>query len=106
MESVTEQNIVSHDNLVVRPQDMPERSRRMITPAQIRAALGLLDWDVKRLASEAGIAEGTVRRAMRGGRLIHDNLVKIQQALERGGALFLDPGDVRTGGEGLRLRRP
>ena len=38
----------------------------------------------------AGVTEGTARPAMRGGRLIHDNLVKIQQALERGGAMFLE----------------
>jgi hypothetical protein len=34
-----------------------------------------------------------------------DNLLAIQRALEDGGVLFLDPGDVRTGGEGVRRRR-
>jgi hypothetical protein len=35
-----------------------------------------------------------------------ENLGRLQRALEEGGVLFLDAGDVRTGGEGVRQRRP
>jgi hypothetical protein len=33
-----------------------------------------------------------------------DNLLALQRALEDGGVMFLDPGNVRTGGEGVRRR--
>jgi hypothetical protein len=33
-----------------------------------------------------------------------DNLAALQRALEAGGILFLDAGDVRTGGPGVRMR--
>jgi hypothetical protein len=34
-----------------------------------------------------------------------DNLVRLQRALEDAGVMFLDEGDVRPGGAGVRLRR-
>jgi hypothetical protein len=87
---------------------MGEPPRRMITGNQIRAALGLIDWDVPRLARDSRVSESTIRRAMAASdvpRMRSDNLLRIQRALESGGCMFLDPDDTRTGGEGVRLRR-
>jgi hypothetical protein len=87
---------------------MPDLARRMITGRQMRAAMGLLGWDVPKLADESGVSESTIRRSLTAvevPRMRSDNLLKIQRALEAGGCLFLDPGDVRDGGEGVRLRR-
>jgi transcriptional regulator with XRE-family HTH domain len=87
---------------------MPELPRWMIVGSQIRAGRALLGWSVATLATQSGISEATIRRAeavdsvpsMRA-----DNLLALQRALEDGGVLFLDPGDVRTGGEGVRRAR-
>jgi hypothetical protein len=78
----------------------------------VRAAIGLLGWDVPKLAERSNVSESTIRRALTATdvpRMRSDNLLRIQRALEAGdetgGCLFLDPGDVRDGGEGVRLRR-
>jgi hypothetical protein len=63
---------------------------------------------VATLAAQSGISEATIRRAeaVNGVPTMRaDNLLAIQRALEDGGVLFLDPGDVRTGGAGVRLRQ-
>jgi hypothetical protein len=86
---------------------LPELPRWMIVGSQIRAGRALLGWSVATLATQSGISEATIRRAeavdgvptMRS-----DNLLAIQRALEDGGVMFLDPGDVRTGGAGVRWR--
>jgi hypothetical protein len=79
----------------------------MLTGRQIRAALGLAGRNVAWLAEKAVVSEMTIRRAILVDglpRMRTDNMEKIQRALEAEGCLFLDPGDVRTGGEGVRLR--
>ena len=89
---------------------MPDVAARMITAAQMRAGMALLGWDVPVLAEKSDVSESTIRRALRTATEVppmrSDNLLKIQRALEGGGCLFLDPGDVRPGGEGVRIRRP
>jgi hypothetical protein len=81
----------------------------MLTGRQIRAALGLAGKNVAWLSQTAGVSEAAIRRAI----LVDgtpsmraDNLAKIQRTLEAEGCLFLDPGDRRDGGEGVRLRPP
>jgi transcriptional regulator with XRE-family HTH domain len=81
---------------------------RMITGQQMRAARAMLRWTVAQLAERAGVSETTVRRGERVDgvpRMSAANLNAIQRALEAAGILFLDEGDVRSGGAGLRLRR-
>jgi hypothetical protein len=81
----------------------------MLTGRQIRAALGLLGKDVAWLAQTAIVSETTIRRVILIDGIPNmrvDNMLKIQRALEAANCLFLDPGDVRPGGEGVRLRGP
>jgi DNA-binding XRE family transcriptional regulator len=79
----------------------------MITGVQIRAARALLGWSADTLAKQAGLSYPTVQRAetvdgvpnMRTG-----NMMALQSALQSAGVIFLDPGDTRDGGPGVRLR--
>lgn len=78
----------------------------MITAQQIRAARGLLRWSIRRLAEEAEIGVATVQRieAKDGIPAAHvRTLVAVQEALERGGVIFIDAD--QAGGSGVRLRR-
>ena len=93
--------------LVDQPIAADTLARAMLTGRQIRAALGLVGKDVAWLADHAVVSEATIRRAILVDdlpRMRTDNMQKIQRTLEVAGCLFLDPGDVRPGGEGVRLR--
>jgi predicted transcriptional regulator len=76
----------------------------MVTPAQCRAARGLLDWSQQDLASQAGVGIVTVRQLEAG---VNDprrsTLEVVRQAFERAGVEFIDENG---GGPGLRLRKP
>lgn len=78
----------------------------MITPAQIRAARALLGWKQTQLASASGVSEMSIKNIERG---ITDarasTLGSIQQAFLEAGVVFLDDGDTRDGGPGVRLVR-
>ena len=83
----------------------------MLTGAQIRAGRALLGWSGVNLAKRAGVSYPTVQRAETADgvpRMKAPNLFAIQRALEEGGVVFLDPGENRDGGPGVRLtpRRP
>jgi len=79
----------------------------MLTAAQMKAARALLGWDQRRLADLSGVSLATVRRmegsedAVRG----HvDTLVKIVDALEKGGVELIADGTASSdGGRGVRL---
>lgn len=65
----------------------------MITPAQCRAARGLLDWNQVKLAAEANVGLSTVRGFENGTRFpIHNNATAMQAALERAGIRFTETG--------------
>jgi transcriptional regulator with XRE-family HTH domain len=76
----------------------------MITPAQCRAARGLLDWTQQDLADRAGVGIVTVRHLEAG---VSDTrratLEVIRRALEAAGVEFIDQDG---GGLGVRFRRP
>jgi transcriptional regulator with XRE-family HTH domain len=79
----------------------------MVTGAQIRAGRALLGWTATTLATRSGVSYPTVQRAETADgipRMKAPNLFAIQCALEEGGVVFLDPGDYRDGGPGVRLR--
>ncbi len=79
----------------------------MLTGAQIRAARALLRWSAKELAEHCGVSYPAIQRA----EAVDDmpnmqtrNLAAIKAALESGGVVFLETGDTRDGGPGVRLR--
>jgi transcriptional regulator with XRE-family HTH domain len=76
----------------------------VITTEQMRAARGLLGWSQSELAKRAGLSLPTVKRveAGKGPRVSDEARVRIQQALEKGGAQFISPNG---GGPGVRLRK-
>jgi transcriptional regulator with XRE-family HTH domain len=80
-------------------------SARMITPEQGRAARAMLGWNQRRLAAEANVPLSAVK-AWESGRDIRVSvLAAIERTLIAAGILFLEPGDVRNGGRGLRFRQ-
>src|SRR4051794_37725177 len=75
----------------------------MITPAQCRAARGLLDWSQQDLSDEAGVGIVTVHQLEAGTsqpRLA--TLDVIRRAFEKAGVDFIDENG---GGPGVRLRK-
>jgi transcriptional regulator with XRE-family HTH domain len=75
----------------------------MVTPAQCRAARGLLDWSQQDLASQAGIGIVTVRQIEAGvNEPRRATLVVVRQAFEKAGIEFIDENG---GGPGVRLRK-
>ena len=78
---------------------------KMITRGQIRAARGLLGWTQAELAKAAGLSEVAVKNLERGRTDPRvSTLTAIQEAFDRAGLVFLDPGDTRNGGSGVRLK--
>jgi len=75
----------------------------MVTPAQCRAARGLLDWSQLDLSREAGIGIVTVRQVEAGATAPRRaTLVVLRQAFEKAGVQFIDENG---GGPGVRLRK-
>lgn len=73
----------------------------MITPAQCRAARGLLDWSQTELAERASIGRNTVVDLERERRTPHpNNLQAIASAFQKAGVEFFE---TDNGGVGVRL---
>jgi transcriptional regulator with XRE-family HTH domain len=79
----------------------------MITAGQIRAARALIGWKQTDLAKASKVSEISIKNIERG---VTDpryrTLGAIQAAFEKAGVVFLEPGDIRDGGAGVRLRKP
>lgn len=76
----------------------------MVTPAQCRAARGILDWSQQDLANKAGIGIVTVRQLEAGvNEPRRSTLEVVRQAFERSGVEFIDENG---GGPGVRLKKP
>lgn len=79
----------------------------MITGSQIRAARALIGWTTQTLADASGVHYATLSRAEQLDGVPStraSTLAAIQAALEQAGVVFLDTGDTRDGGPGVRLR--
>jgi len=75
----------------------------MVTPAQCRAARGLLDWTQQDLAERAGVGIVTVRQLEAdSNEPRRATLEVVKQALERAGVDFIDENG---GGPGVRMRK-
>jgi len=73
-----------------------------LTPAQSRAARGLLDWSQKELGGRSNLSESTVRDFEKGRRVPSvNNLAAVRHALEAAGVEFIPENG---GGPGVRLR--
>ena len=58
------------------------------------------------LAQASGISQVAIKNLERGATDPRGGtLTSIQQALDQAGVLFLEPGDARDGGVGVRLKR-
>jgi len=80
----------------------------MITPAQTRAARGLIEWSQEQLAEASHLGMSTIRDFEKGRRVpTHNNLSAVKQALEAAGVQFLEDGQVASGpGVALRATLP
>ena len=74
-----------------------------ISPAQSRAARGLLDWSQSELAQRSNLSESTVRDFEKGRRTpTVNNLAAIRAALEAAGVIFVAENGE---GPGVRLKK-
>ncbi len=77
----------------------------MLAPEQIRMARAALGWSARELAEAADVAQSTIVRYETGkGGLHTSSLKRIEDALASRGLIFLDDGDSRPGGRGVRFR--
>jgi transcriptional regulator with XRE-family HTH domain len=84
----------------------PDRANswEMISPAQCRAARGLLDWSQHELAEKAGVGVVTVRQLEAGTHQPRRaTLEVVRRCFELTGVEFIDQDG---GGVGVRLRKP
>ncbi len=76
----------------------------MITPAQCRAARGLLNWSQGALAEAAGVGLSSVVDLEKERRAVSQEIKgKIRAAIERAGVQLLDQNG---NGDGARLTKP
>jgi transcriptional regulator with XRE-family HTH domain len=76
----------------------------ILTPAQCRAARGLVEWSQDDLAKRADVGNSTVRDFEKGRRVpLDDNLTAIREAFERAGVIFENDG--KFVGVKLKARR-
>ena len=69
-----------------------------MTPAQCRAARGLISFSQEQLATAAHVGMSTVRNFEAGRSVpVANNLTAIKRALEDAGVQFLEYGKVATG---------
>ncbi|KQZ05883.1 hypothetical protein ASD21_18010 [Caulobacter sp. Root1455] len=79
----------------------------MLTAEQIKAARALVDWSQPQLAGASGLSMPTIRR-MEGplgpGRSTAANVDAVRKALEDAGVVFMEAGELKPGGPGVRLK--
>lgn len=77
-----------------------------MTPAQCRAARGLIDWSQATLAAHANVGLSTLKNFEAGRSApMANNLAMIRAALEAAGVTLLAEGEMVDGGPGVRLRK-
>lgn len=84
---------------------VPLYPQGMLIPAQSRAARALLAWTQADLARATGLRVQAIKlfeAAKSDPRA--SSIAAIEQAFDRAGVIFLEPGENRDGGAGLRLK--
>ncbi|MGG7524112.1 helix-turn-helix domain-containing protein [bacterium BS0013] len=77
----------------------------MMDPTQCRMARAALGWTALELAHAAMVGVATVNRFEAGqSKPNRVTIAALQAALEHGGAVFLEAGEMKDGGPGVRLR--
>ena len=75
----------------------------ILSPAQSRAARGLVAWSQDQLANYAGVGNSTVRDFEKGRRVPSDgSLIAIVRALEKAGIEFIPAKNGK--GDGVRMK--
>jgi predicted transcriptional regulator len=75
----------------------------MLSPAQCRAARGLIDWSQMELAEHAGVGIVTIRQLEAGIHVPRRSTIDVvRRALEAAGVEFIEENG---GGAGVRLRK-
>ena len=78
----------------------------VISGRQIKAARALLGWRQTDLAKASGISEMSVKNAELGHTDSRTSTIAaLEKAFNKAGIVFLEPGDTRSGGQGVRLRK-
>lgn len=89
--------------MVLAVHDAARYSSRMITPAQCRAARGLINWSQQQLADAARVGVVTVRQFETGASQPRNaTLDVLQRALEAAGVIFVAENGE---GPGVRLKK-
>jgi len=77
----------------------------MLTGAQIRAARALIGWTQTQLAKAAGVSALSIKNIEAGKTDPKSSTLNaIQSAFEKQNVVFLDAGDTRNGGAGVRMK--
>lgn len=80
------------------------KAPQRFSPAQTRAARGLLDWSGETLAQRAGLSDPVLAAYERGSRDLEDQqLANVAAALNEAGIRAIR---AKHGGEGVRFRTP
>lgn len=95
----------------IKRQPMPAKKTAVqhfavVTPSQLRAARGLLNWSVSELCERTGLAMNTVRKAENAAQyasVYKPNAELLRATLESAGVVFIDAGEL---GPGVRLLDP
>lgn len=78
----------------------------MLTAKQIKAARNLLGWKQTELANASGLSEISIKNIERGATDPRSStLSAIRNAFDEAGIIFLEPGDIRDGSYGIRLKK-
>lgn len=78
----------------------------MIDAAQMRAARALLNWTMGDLSERAGVSLASIKNIERGATDPRASTLRaLQEALEAAGIVFVDEGDTRPAGKGVRFSR-
>ena len=100
-----DKNTVNKDTipLMLSSRTAPRTARVMLTPAQLRAARGLLGWTLADLAKEAGVHKNSINAfEIEASDPKRSTLLALERALAKAGVVFIEPD--KDGGPGVRLR--